>query len=282
LAVGVLVLSGTSTLHAKQLVAYDMDTNTGAQVTDVSGLAPAINPDMQAAASFVVDATRPGAAPGNIVLSVGNRAAGDVGATTAEGLPELEKLNTTGSMTIAAWMKGTSTGGFRQVFGRGWLGERLFNFANGVPEGEEGGEDLGYAISNSEAGGFQFAVIDTTPNVNDGEWHHAAFSFDADAKTITFYYDGVAQPVIPVIYGARNPIGGGNGIGIGARYDQADQLDDWLIDDAIFWTGAANPALMEQIGTGQISGIDVANIPEPATCVMLVIGACLLVCRRRS
>ncbi|HMP07375.1 MAG TPA: hypothetical protein PJ982_13575, partial [Lacipirellulaceae bacterium] len=208
---------------ATQLMAYDMEgtvaTSFGPGVADVSGLGMALNATLTGNAAVVPDATRPGGGAGNHVLYTGTNST-FTGAATAGNDPGLPKLNTTGSMTLAAWVKGTATGGFRQIFGRGHQGERLYNFGN------SGNEDLGWAISNSNIGGFQFKVADSTPNINDGNWHHVAMSFNAAAQTVTMFFDGAILDVANVAFSSRTGPTSGAGVGIGMRFDGADLMPD--------------------------------------------------------
>jgi len=285
LAACVACMSLSASAHALQLMAYDMEgtvtTDFGPGVADVSGLGTALNATLVGGATggaVVVDATRPGGGAGNQVLYTGTNAS-LVGAATADNHPGLSKLNTTGSMTLAAWLRGTTTGGFRQVFGRGHQGERLFNFANSV------NEDIGFAISNTNVGGFQFNVANTTPDVNDGNWHHFAMSYDAPAKTVTLFFDGAVALVHNLPAGATNrvSIGSGAGVGIGMRYDGQNQLLDHYIDDAVMWDEAADPAKIALIASGAVSGTDIGfiGVPEPASAVVLATAVAALAVRRR-
>ena len=287
LATCALCLGPAASVQAVQLMGYTMEgtvsTANGPGVPDISGLGTALDATLVGQAAVVADATRPGGGAGNMVLYTGTLTNGLTGAATAGNHPGLGKLNTLGSMTLATWIKGTGTGGFRQVFGRGHQGERLMNFGAAA-----GNEDTGWAISNSNLGGFQFSVADTTPNINDGAWHHFAVSFNAPAQTVTTYFDGAVAQVTNVGFNARVSVGGGAGVGIGMRFDAdaGSGMPNHYLDDAFMWDEAADPAKIALIASGAASSASFANIgviPEPATAAlaaMAMVG--LAVLRRRG
>ena len=262
-------LLAASQARATQLATYDMDSNTGTAVSDISGAATALPATLQADSSLVVDATRPGALPGNLVLASG---ANGLGAFTNPGADDHSKLNTTGSFTIAAWLKTTVNADFRQIFGRGFEGERLYSF-------QQGSNSIGWAISNgrdflNDPTGFQFNA--TGPdNGDDGEWHHYALSYDQVAQTITWFFDGAiaGSQATPIV--SRAAIGQGIGI-MGRQPDSQDPLPNSFVDDAVWWSEAANPDLMAAVGRGALNAPDIADIsvPEPATGALLIL-ACL-------
>jgi flavodoxin len=276
-----ICLAPTINVHAVQLMAYSMEgtvtTAFGPGVADVSGLGTALDATLVGNAAVVADATRPGGGAGNMVLYTGTSPT-LTGAATAANHPGLPKLNTTGSMTMAAWVKGTATGGFRQIFGRGHQGERIYNFAN------SGNEDFGFVVSNTGVGGFPLNVVDTTPNLNDGNWHHVAVSFTAGpASKYDFFFDGAHVGSFAQTFSSRSGPGSGAGVGIGMRFDGADLMPDYYIDDAVMWDEAADPAKIARIASGAVNGTDISfiGVPEPATGVLAATALVAVAVRRR-
>lgn len=290
-----VVLISVGTANAEQLAAYDFDTNTGMgggdQAVDISGLGDPINVTLQDTATIVMDAER-----NSYVLNTGagtinpdTSGPGLIGVGAVSDLSEgadNTKLNTTGSFTMAAWMKTSTTRQWAQLFGRGWGSERIYSYVEG--EGDAAGS-IAWALSNvndSEGADLGFTwsggTVPGTAGGDDGTWHHYALSVDVDAHTVTAYYDGQAvQSADKGIY-SRNGSPATPAIGIGVRTpDLNDFLENAYIDDAVYWNEAADPNLIAAIASGAMNGTDVATIPEPTSLALILCGLAGLCARRK-
>lgn len=257
-------LVGVQAEAATVLAAYDVDSNTGttagAFLNDISGHALALDAEIQADSTVVVDATRPGAAPGNQVLNTGQVGLGAFS-------PYDARLDTgANGMTFAFWAKHENTAAFQAVFGRGPFAERIFN---------QGGT-YALAISNgaNAPGGFQIADL-SAGGLNDGEWHHVAISLDlsnpADPRFLA-YTDGVLSNNLPADNGTGNltsAITGltaiGNGMDIaGRQFDNGDRFPGAMVDDLAMFSGVLTADEVAGLASGQLSLHDF-RIPEPAS-----------------
>jgi hypothetical protein len=256
--------------HAAQRVAYDMDTNTGTAVSDVSGLGPALDAVIQGDASVVFDTTR-----NSMVLDTGSIGNGAWSAYDA-------KLDTgTGGFTMAAWVKTSNNATFQQMIGRGPFAERIFN---------QWGSGALLAVSNAIEAEGAFLTQDFGPGGGpDGMWHHVAASLDTSTGLVTSYYDGVPfGPAALLNAGNPQPISGvaarGEGFQMAGRsLDGLDAFPNSQLDDVVFWDGAANPNLIAQIASGAVSALDIPDItvPEPTAITLLAWAAAVLLLGRR-
>ncbi|MEQ8846781.1 LamG-like jellyroll fold domain-containing protein [Botrimarina sp.] len=256
---------------ATLLAGYDMDTNNGtaagAAVLDVSGLATPLDAVIQPSSSVVADNTRPNAAAGNQVLSVGVTGLGAFS-------PYDARLDTgTDGFTFVAWVKHSNSANFQSVVGRGPFAERIFNDFGGYP----------IAISNgtNNPGGFQFLGTGTSDNA-DGEWHHVAVSLDLSDPLdprIKGYQDGMLVANNPTDIPGLNPIS--NGIDIaGRQFDNGDAFPNSMLDDVAMFRGALSDSDVSALYSGAKSLADFA-IPEPSAALLALTPAVVFATRRR-
>jgi len=121
-----------------------------------------------------------------------------------------------------------------------------------------------YAHLECENGsaGVWFGTAET-PSINDGKWHHVAFTYDSAEGKIRSYTDGVASAIENSYDGAL--LASDSDLFIGSGRKPWDGIDDVRIFDR-----ALSP---EEIA---------AMVPEPATMLILGLGGLLISRRRRA
>ena len=190
----------------------------------------------------------------------------DASHTLASGLPTGDT-----SFTIAAFIQTTADARNTITF---W-GNFSTSQANGfrtTTSGEAGIADnsTGGLLDFGWGGAYDHGVgAGGTPpgTIYDGQWHHAAVTYDAATSTKRLYFDGVEIGTGKVISDLN--VAAAN-FGIGSR--TGSEPFSGLIDDVRVYDSA--------LSESEISTL--ASIPEPSTTALLGLGGLALILRRRK
>ena len=292
------ILGLTSAQAQVLLTAYDYDSNTGTaagdSALDVSGNGTSLDGVLQGSSSLVVDATRPGAAAGNLVLSTGVVGIGAYG-------PDAARLDTgANGLTYVGWIKTAVEADLTwgAIQGRGSQATRVFMIQDDAGDGHA---NLATSNGNNAPGAFQYANL--TPKMNDGNWNHFAIVFDPANNNIRGYRNGVLGTSGVPEWQADNPLGlygpiGGNdttgqgpitsllgrsnGFDVAGRSeDNGDRLPNVLLDDNAMFSGVLSDSDIKFLADG--GSISNFKVPEPTSLGLAGLGLLgLLLKRRRS
>jgi hypothetical protein len=169
----------------------------------------------------------------------------------------------TGDFSIEAWAKTPDTDQPDRIIakddGAGWQ-IRI--------ESRDGRADTNKGLFFIRGGGAETSVVSTS-DVNDDQWHHLVTV--RESGELTLYVDGVPE-VTGVAF--ANSADSANDLFIGTFNNASGNAAfAGLIDETALYTHALSPT--------QVAAHYAAGIPEPATLVLLIGGAALLVHLKR-
>lgn len=126
------------------------------------------------------------------------------------------------NFTVAVWLRTTNTG----------TGSVWYN-GMGIVDGETvgGAADWGCSVLNSKFAvgiGNPDTTVYSTANVNDGNWHHLAFTRNSDTGVVKIYMDGILNYTVATPVGARTAP---NDLRIGASQSPAPVVLNGNLDD---------------------------------------------------
>lgn len=172
-------------------------------------------------------------------------------------VPDSPSLNTTGDLTIEAWIN-LQTTAVQQ-----WLVSKY----NSAPDASytfiiQNNSTLQFFIQGTAALGSNMWVNTTSAPLNVGEWQHVAAVFDASASTMNIYVNGIDQPV--TLNGSQTSINSTTlAVGIGARNATSATYFDGQIDDVRIWNIART---QQEIQDNMCQALDRALEPNLVGC----------------
>jgi len=226
------------------LARWMLNETTGTKAADAVG-----NSSAEKSATGVAWSSDHPAAGADITGSVALERTGPSGLSTSGPL-----LDTTRSYTVSAWVKltGAQTGN-RVALTQD--GDRVSAFWLGYSYGPNKWRMM-VCRNDSDSGGCVSALSDAV--IASDTWTHLAGVYDASAKTVTLYVNGVAQSApaaVSTAFGATGPLN----IGIGK----------WTGVDADVWQGniADAQAYQGALSTTQVDAVYGATAPSAAVTV---------------
>lgn len=156
-----------------------------------------------------------------------------------------------GTATMATWIKTTQSGGNELWNSPAITGVEVAGSSNDIR--------WGYLDTAGHIGiGAGNGAVVSNSTINDGQWHHVAFTRDADSGTVQIYVDGMLEVTDTSESGPKNaPFNL-----IGAQTDLAGGLD---ADGHTFFNGQLDELRIfnQVIGTNEITGM--AIVPATPT-----------------
>jgi len=149
------------------------------------------------------------------------------------------------AFSFSLWFKYTSTDIYEIIWeyhdgGSDISGTPNALFMNTQPSG-------GVSVALGYNGSYKFNFTHSTTGLNDGNWHHAVFSWDGttSANAVKFYVDNVVTSSTSSLAASSMPTY--NGLGIGSRY----------INTLGMWSGSIDQI---RIYSSALSSSDVTNL----------------------
>ena len=186
-----------------------------------------------------------------------------------------DNLRITDAITVSTWVNFESSGGY--VFNK-WDTDSDIRRSWAIRDRGDGQVSVLLSRNGffSDGNRKEYAI---SGSINDGDWHHVAFTFEDNQLALYLNGSQVDSPVLvyddsfDTIYNNDAPVFAGS------RGDHPSSLFDGLIGESAIWDGV--------LGADEISWLSqnsLAAIPEPSTFALLFgVGAFgLVVYRRRN
>jgi len=144
-----------------------------------------------------------------------------------------ERLDLTGSFTIAAWVR-TRSAVADIVSKYDWVaGQRSFVFGLGGEGDKNGSPGHLFAWVSASAAAWSGAQIHSSFPVNDGKWHHVAAVFDA-GKSFRLFIDGELDSKAKLVGKVPGKVAvSSRRLAIGAGYTKSEHPDEFFLEGAL-------------------------------------------------